>query len=182
MQCRNLSHKWATNALCYDVKQILSIRTQIKWPDHTHSRHSSEDLSAIHKFFSDDLGIKTDGPTKSFGRHLGRTAALRRDLPIISVPMDPLMRACYRELEDAIRKALKQHRGNRSVLSTMLNTLLLYPDHPYGLGRLYGTEFDPELKRKVRFLIAETRDLPQDQLYAKERKWHRPNYLVARQN
>jgi superfamily II DNA or RNA helicase len=88
----------------------------------------------------------------------------------VSVPMDPLMTEAYRELEDNIRKALKEHRGNRSVLSTMLNTLLLYPDHPYGLGTLYGTDFDPELKRKVRFVIAETRDLPQDRLYSKERR------------
>ncbi len=88
----------------------------------------------------------------------------------VSVPMDPLMMASYRELEDAIRKALKEHRGNRSVLSTMLNTLLLYPDHPYGLGILYGKEFDQELKRNVRFVMAETRDLPEEQLYSKERK------------
>jgi hypothetical protein len=88
----------------------------------------------------------------------------------VSVGMDPLMLAAYRELEDAIRKALKEHRGNRSVLSTMLNTLLLYPDHPYGLGTLHGTEFDPELRRKVRFVIAETRDLHEERLYSKERK------------
>jgi superfamily II DNA or RNA helicase len=88
----------------------------------------------------------------------------------LSVPMDALLMSAYRELEDAIRKALKEHRGNRSVLSTMLNTLLLYPDHPYGLGTLYGTEFDPELKRNVRFVIAETRNLPEEQLYSKERK------------
>ncbi len=86
----------------------------------------------------------------------------------LSVPMEPLMQAAYQELEDAIRTALKEHRGNRSVLSIMLHTLLLYPDHPYGLGSLYGTEFDPELQRKVKFLIAHTRDLPQDRLYAKE--------------
>lgn len=92
------------------------------------------------------------------------------DETYLSVPMDPLMMAAYRELEDAIRKALKEHRGNRSVLSTMLNTLLLYPDHPYGLGTLYGTEFDPEVKRNLRFVIAETRDLPEDRLYSKERK------------
>jgi superfamily II DNA or RNA helicase len=100
---------------------------------------------------------------------------ISRELPpyeesYVSVPMDPLMMAAYRELEDSIRKALKEHRGNRSVLSTMLNTLLLYPDHPYGLGTLYGTEFDPELKRNVRFVIAETRDLPEEQLYSKERR------------
>jgi superfamily II DNA or RNA helicase len=88
----------------------------------------------------------------------------------LSVPMDQPMMAAYRELEDAIRKALKEHKGNRSVLSTMLNTLLLYPDHPYGLGTLYGKEFDQEVKRNVSFVIAETRDLPEDQLYSKERR------------
>lgn len=88
----------------------------------------------------------------------------------LSVAMDPLLMAAYRELEDAIRKTLKEHRGNRSVMSTMLNTLLLYPDHPYALGTLYGKEFDEELKRNVRFVITETRDLPDEQLYAKERK------------
>src|SRR6201993_4015122 len=52
----------------------------------------------------------------------------------------------------------------------MLNTLLLYPDHPFGLGTLYGTEFDPEMGCKVRFVIAETEDLPEDFVYAKERR------------
>jgi len=88
----------------------------------------------------------------------------------ISVPMDPPMAEAYRKLEDDISEALKKHKGNRSVLSTMLNTLLLYPDHPYGLGTLHGVQFDEELKRNVRFVIAETRDLPQDQLYSKERR------------
>jgi hypothetical protein len=88
----------------------------------------------------------------------------------VSVAMDPALMAAYRELEDDIRKALKEHRGNRSVMSTMLNTLLLYPDHPYGLGTLYGKEFDEDLKRNVRFVIAETQDLPEEQLYSKERR------------
>jgi superfamily II DNA or RNA helicase len=88
----------------------------------------------------------------------------------LSVPMDPSMIEAYRELEEDIRDALKAHKGNRSVLSTMLNTLLLYPDHPYELGILYGTEFDSEAKRKVRFVIAETRDLPEDFRYSKERR------------
>src|ERR1700719_1843934 len=88
----------------------------------------------------------------------------------VSVPMDARVQAAYRELEEHMRKALKAHRGNRSVLSTMLNTLLLYPDHPYGIGTLYGTEFDPEFKRRVRFVIAEPRDLPEDHIYSKERR------------
>jgi superfamily II DNA or RNA helicase len=88
----------------------------------------------------------------------------------LTVPMDPLLRVAYSEVEEAIRSAMKEHRGNRSVLSIMLHTLLLYPDHPYELGSLYGTEFDPQLQRKMKFLIAETRNLPQDRLYAKEQR------------
>ena len=92
------------------------------------------------------------------------------DETYVSVAMDAPMREAYRELEDDIRKALKAHKGNRSVLSTMLNTLLLYPDHPYGLGTLYGTEVEPESRRKVSFVIADTRDLAEERLYSKERR------------
>jgi hypothetical protein len=88
----------------------------------------------------------------------------------LSVPMDRQMLVAYQALEQDIRSALKEHKGNRSVLSNMLNALLLYPDHPYGLGTIYGTEFDPELGRKVKFVIAKTRDLSQDALQAKERR------------
>src|SRR2546430_606595 len=38
----------------------------------------------------------------------------------LSVAMDSPMREAYSELEDDIRQALKEHKGNRSVLSTML--------------------------------------------------------------
>ena len=37
------------------------------------------------------------------------------------------------------------------------------------MGTLYGKEFDSELKRNVRFVIADTRDIPEDRLYSKER-------------
>jgi superfamily II DNA or RNA helicase len=92
------------------------------------------------------------------------------DESFVSVQMDERLRIAYEALEEDIRAALKEHKGNRSVLSNMLNALLLYPDHSYGLGTLYGTKFDPELGRKVKFVIAHTQDLPQDCLYAKERQ------------
>ena len=115
-----------------------------------------------------------------FGEHLMQLCAfvfledISSELPpyeerLVNIQMDGSMLAAYRELEDDIRKVLKEHRGNRSVLSQMLNTLLVYPDHPFGLGTLYGTEFDPEIGAKIRFVIAETKDLPEDFIYAKER-------------
>jgi superfamily II DNA or RNA helicase len=93
---------------------------------------------------------------------------------LVGVPMDAALREAYQQLEEEIREALRKNRRNRSVLSTMLNALLVYPDHPFGIGTLYGTRLDPELRRKVKFVIAEPRDLRQDCQYSKERT------LVAR--
>jgi len=55
------------------------------------------------------------------------------------------------------------------VVSTMLNTLLGWPDHPYGFGTLYGSEFNPETNSRESFVIAETVDLDLNWSYAKER-------------
>ncbi len=89
---------------------------------------------------------------------------------VIGVNMDEPLAKAYTDLEEQIKEALEEHRGNHSVISTALNALLSYPDRPYGLGDLVGTEYDPELHRRVPFLIAKTQDLAQDLHYAKERK------------
>ena len=57
------------------------------------------------------------------------------DLPtyteeVVGVEMDPPLRAAYRQLEDDVKRALKEHRGNHSVMSVGLNALLMYPDRP----------------------------------------------------
>ncbi len=89
---------------------------------------------------------------------------------VVSVTMDRELGRAYADLESDMRAAIKANRKNSSVLSKMLNSLLLYPDHPFDIGDIYGTKFDPEMRRKVPFLISRTRDLPKDRLYAKERK------------
>ncbi len=88
---------------------------------------------------------------------------------VVPVAMEEPLKSAYEELEEEITACLKEHRGNSSVASTMLNALLAWPDHPYGFGTLYGSEFDPEAKCRVSFVIAETVDLDRHQTYAKER-------------
>ena len=88
----------------------------------------------------------------------------------MTVPMDEPLPKAYKELEREITDALREHRGNPSVASTALNALLLYPDRPWKIGPLYGTEYDPETRRRERFLIADPADLDESVLYAKERK------------
>ena len=87
---------------------------------------------------------------------------------VISVEMDPPLKETYKKLEEDVKAALKEHRGNQSVMSVALNALLLYPDRPFHLGNLYGWEYDPETQRRERFLIAETQNLREDFAYAKE--------------
>ena len=97
------------------------------------------------------------------------------DLPtyteeVIGVEMDPALRAAYRQLEDDVKRALKEHRGNQSVMSVGLNALLMYPDRPYEVGELYGWEFNEETGRREKFLIAQAEDLDRERLQAKERR------------
>ena len=89
---------------------------------------------------------------------------------VVSVEMDAPLKQAYKKLEEDVKAALKEHRGNQSVMSVALNALLLYPDRPFRLGNLYGWEFDPETQRRERFLISETQDLDEGLVYAKERR------------
>ena len=89
---------------------------------------------------------------------------------VVPVEMDEPLRNAYEKLEEEIKQAFKEHRGNNSVVSIGMNALLLYPDRPFGLNTLYGWEYDAEAGRRERFVIAEPADLDENVLYAKERK------------
>jgi hypothetical protein len=89
---------------------------------------------------------------------------------IVRVEMDQPLQKAYEEMEQDIKKALREHRGNQSVASVALNALLAYPDRPFGFGDLIGREFNPETQRREPFLIAATRDLDENFVYAKERR------------
>ncbi len=93
----------------------------------------------------------------------------RYDESVISVDMDEVLQQAYEKLEEDIRSAMKAHRGNKSLMSILLNTLLLYPDHPYDFDEIWARAFDPQTKEYVKFLVTEPANLTQEGLYAKER-------------
>jgi hypothetical protein len=115
-----------------------------------------------------------------FGKFLMNTTAFlslediadnlpRYDESVLSVEMDEELAKAYEELEEDIRSAIRSHRGNKSLMSILLNTLLLYPDHPYGFEDIWARAFDPETKDYVRFLVTTPQNLKEDGFYAKER-------------
>jgi hypothetical protein len=115
-----------------------------------------------------------------FGKFLMNTTAFlslediadnlpRYDESVLSVEMDEEHAKAYEELEEDIRAAIRSHRGNKSLMSILLNTLLLYPDHPFGFEDIWARAFDPETKEYVKFLVTTPQNLREDGLYAKER-------------
>ena len=115
-----------------------------------------------------------------FGKFLMNTTAFlslediadnlpRYDESVLSVEMDEELAGAYEQLEEDIRAAIRAHRGNKSLMSILLNTLLLYPDHPYGFEDIWARAFDPQTKEYVRFLVTTPKNLSQDRLHAKER-------------
>lgn len=93
----------------------------------------------------------------------------RYDESVLPIEMDNALREAYEHLEEDIRAAMKQHRGNKSLMSILLNTLLVYPDHPYDFDQIWARAFDPQTKEYVKFLVTEPVNLTRDTLYAKER-------------
>ena len=89
---------------------------------------------------------------------------------VVSVEMDPILAKTYEQIEADIKRALEEHRGNQSVISTGLNALMLYPDRPFGLGTLYGYCVDLETGERERFVITDPPDLDEHFVYAKERR------------
>jgi hypothetical protein len=89
---------------------------------------------------------------------------------VCEVALDPALREAYMGIQEDIQRALKANRGNRSLMSLMLHRLMLYPDHPFGIGEIWGKRFDPQAKHLVPFLVSTAPDLPEEELYSKERK------------
>ena len=87
---------------------------------------------------------------------------------VLSCDMDDGLRKVYEELEKALRDAMAEHRGNKSLMSVLLNTLLLYPDHPYGFDEIWARAFDPSTKEFYKFLVARPKELDRYAVYAKE--------------
>ena len=93
----------------------------------------------------------------------------RYDETVISVEMGDVLQEAYEQLEQDIRSAMKEHLGNKSLMSILLNTLLLYPDHPYDFSYIWAWAFDPQTREYVKLLVAEPVNLRRDAVYAKER-------------
>lgn len=150
---------------------VLETIEKLKETDNACSRATKKTIQVLRKPGASPL---------LFGKFLMSTTAFlsledisdnlpRYDESVISVEMDEVLQGAYEQLEEDIRSAIREHRGNKSLMSILLNTLLLYPDHPYDFKEIWARALDPSTKEFVRFLVTEPCNLAQDTLYAKER-------------
>jgi superfamily II DNA or RNA helicase len=92
------------------------------------------------------------------------------DEEVVEVDMPAKMAEAYEYLEDCFKTAIQTYGKGGSVISTMLNTLLLYPDHPFDLGTITARVFDEQSGGFERVWIADAPDLPKRALYPKEER------------
>ncbi|MFP5230240.1 MAG: hypothetical protein ACLGXA_21705 [Acidobacteriota bacterium] len=62
---------------------------------------------------------------------------------VLSSEMNNELADACEEPEKALRNAMAEHRGNKGLMSVLLNTLLLYPDHPYDFEEIWARALDP---------------------------------------
>jgi hypothetical protein len=87
---------------------------------------------------------------------------------IIGIQMDKKLSKAYEELEKQIKNALHEYpKSGSSITSLMLNTLLVYPDHPFGFAPLKALVRDGNGEVQ-RVQVAEPENLDEGILYPKE--------------
>jgi hypothetical protein len=116
-----------------------------------------------------------------FGKHLMESTAfvsledISDQLPpygeeVITVKMDPSLAKAYKNLEDEICATIKAHPKDKALRSIMLNTLLAYPDHPFGWKTITRRVYDPQRQGFAAITVAEPDNLSEQATYAKERR------------
>jgi len=87
---------------------------------------------------------------------------------VVGIQMDKKLSKAYEELEKQIKDALHEYpKSGSSITSLMLNTLLVYPDHPFGFNPLKALVRDGNGEMQ-RVQVAEPENLDEGILYPKE--------------
>jgi hypothetical protein len=87
---------------------------------------------------------------------------------VVGIRMDKKLSMAYEDLEKQIKDALHEYpKSGSSITSLMLNTLLVYPDHPFGFNPLKALVRDGNGEMQ-RVQVAEPENLDEGILYPKE--------------
>ena len=61
----------------------------------------------------------------------------------------------YEDLAEQIKKTINQYPKDKGLRSIMLNTLLCYPDHPFGFETIYRKMWDRKAREYTIIKVAE---------------------------
>ena len=80
------------------------------------------------------------------------------------------LRDAYDDLAEQIKKTINQYPKDKGLRSIMLNTLLCYPDHPFGFETIYRKMWDRKAREYTIIKVAEPAILDHEVIYPKERE------------
>jgi len=89
---------------------------------------------------------------------------------VVSVEMDYPLKEAYKKLEEDVKKALKEHRGNQSVMSVALMLCYFIRTGRFVSGICSVGNSTRRGSDEKNSSIAQTPDLSEDRVYAKERR------------
>jgi superfamily II DNA or RNA helicase len=115
-----------------------------------------------------------------FGTHLMNSTAfisledVADELPpyteeVIEVEATGTLRKAYDDLAEQIKNVIKQYPKDKGLRSIMLQTLLCFPDHPFGFDTIYRRMFDKKSREYTVVKVAEPMNLSEKKLYPKEK-------------
>jgi len=116
-----------------------------------------------------------------FGNHLMDSTAfvsledIAEALPpytetVIEVHANQALRDAYDDLAEQIKKTINQYPKDKGLRSIMLNTLLCYPDHPFGFETIYRKMWDRKAREYTIIKVADPAILDHGVIYPKERE------------
>jgi hypothetical protein len=89
---------------------------------------------------------------------------------VIEVAASDTLRDAYDDLAEQIKKTINQYPKDKGLRSIMLNTLLCYPDHPFGFETIYRKMWDRKAREYTIIKVADPAVLDDEVIYPKERE------------
>jgi hypothetical protein len=89
---------------------------------------------------------------------------------VLEVDAGKELGSAYEDLAEQIKRTIAQYPKDKGLRSIMLNTLLCYPDHPFGWDTIYRKMWDRQAREYVTIKVAEPDNLNDEAIYPKERE------------
>ena len=89
---------------------------------------------------------------------------------VVQIPLAGTLKSAYEDIEEKFRSALRENPKHKGLRSLMLQTLLCYPDHPFGFKKISYKVFNKQTHEMEIHTLGTPKALPETNLFPKEER------------